>query len=128
MKKLLLFVLCAAILIISCEGKQGPTGPQGPRGPAGNDLEITVIIGILLASDLIDGDEIGSPNDFWEIYIGKNLERSSIFNVLVRPGSNYTWIEPEWDFWEYDDRDAVVDIYDDDLVDPGFEYRIAIAY
>ena len=28
-------LLVAALMLLSCEGKQGPVGPEGPAGPAG---------------------------------------------------------------------------------------------
>ena len=116
MKNYRLLLLCALSLMLACDGKEGPMGPPG------RDANITVFQSALLDGDLIAGSEIGSPDDFWEINTGINLEMA-ILTVHVRPGPDFLWMEPTWEF-----SGAYVNIYNDDLVGPGYEYRISVAY
>ena len=116
MNKVIMILLCVAMAFCGCEGEQGPIGPPG------RDADITVLNGVLLAGDILDGDLIGSPIDFWEIDTSVNLEYA-ILTVHVRPGEDYTWFEPLWEFAE-----SYVNIYLDESITAGYEFRISIAY
>lgn len=113
----LLTIILAFGLLSGCEGPEGPVGPPGPKGEPG---DITILEDTLLVGDLISGDEIGSDFDFWEIDTGAPLD-DALFTVHVRPGQDYTWFEPTWDF-----VDRYIYLYNDDMVEPGYEFRIAI--
>ena len=104
------------MVFCGCEGEQGPIGPPG------QDADITILSGVLLAGDILDGDLIGSSLDFWEIDTSVNLEYA-ILTVHARPGEDYTWFEPLWEFAE-----SYVNIYLDESITAGYEYRISIAY
>ena len=116
MKTTMIILLCTIFIFCSCEGERGltgATGEQGEQGEQGEDLEIIIKTGIFMACDLYD---------FWTFEFKKSLDKS-IVTVDVRESKDDLWFKPK--YWFYDDY--IIYIGHDDIVKPGFEYKIAIA-
>jgi len=136
-RRSIILVSLFLLLLINCEGPTGPkgdpgeagigigqkgdkgdpgeTGEVGSKGDPGDPLEIEISTGILMAVDMESG--------YWTFKYPYSLEYYIII-VHVRKNSEYNWFEPWWEF----DKDTIYIEKIKDWVDPGFEYRIAIAY
>ena len=123
-------IVFLSLVLFGCDIIKGPAGPQGPpgaQGPSGEDLEIAVISGTLLAGDMIDGGDFVNR---WEIDM--DVTDDHIVTVYVRKGVDYPWLEPIWDLGEWEGVWYIiiyelVPIYESEPVGSGYEYRIAMA-
>ncbi len=108
----------ALIIFIGCEGPTGPQGEQGEKGDKGDDAEFTIVTGTLLAGDI-------NEDNYWLIQI-EELKENWVVVAYVRSGSQNPWFEPDWDILTDEKGITTIAIYDDDFIDPGYEYRVVI--
>jgi len=113
MKKICVALICVFILA-GCEG------PTGPAGEDGNDLNVTILTGVLTSGGLVDAEGWFST-DYWLFNTYKNLD-NAIIDVRIRQGSGHIWNEALWNLYG-----TYIYLYYSGDVRPGWEYRILIA-
>ncbi len=110
-----MIMIVLGLLIMACEGKQGPVGPQGPPGPEGpSGTPILYFRGSISAQDY-EGPYIRIDH-----YI---IEETDVIQVYLTPDQDaYTWL-----FMPYFElTDGIVYIYDPDQDFLYWEYMLMI--
>lgn len=133
MKTVVIFVLIAFVSLSGCDKLKGPMGPQGEQGEQGEqgiqgengeNLEITDITGVLVVGDMINND----PKSYWDIEL-PNFSQTFFISVVIRAGGESSWWNPGWwGYAYYNSKNYARIYYEGYWVEPGYQYRISIAY
>jgi hypothetical protein len=108
--------LICSVLLMNC--MVGPEGRDGKDGVDGKDITVYNSTGILYSTD--QTAETGKMS-YWDV-TNYNIAEKSIVQVYVRQGSGFMWVTPLWYL-----SSSYVRIFDNDLVDPGYEYKIVVS-
>ena len=111
-------LLVAALMLLSCEGKQGPVGPEGPAGPAGPAGEdgATIIYEYGTVS-------IGDYNSGYIIIDSDFLEETDVVQIYFSPDPD-VWTWAMWPLFEI--TDGTIYVYDPDVDLLGYDYMLKL--
>ena len=124
MRKLLIILIISTLIMGCFEGPTGPQGEQGEQGPQGESLEIITLWGILVAGDMITDNDW----EYWDIEL-PDLNEEFLISVHCNAGQEYSLVNPNiWGVAFYENKYYARIFQEDGFVEPGFQYRIAIAY
>lgn len=115
MKRFIIILALPAILLLACEGKQGPIGPQGPQGPSGSTGDLVHTISGTVSNSQYSGNYINIYTSYAHTY--------SIIQVCVNQDPNvWAWRQID-QIWIIEGR---IGIYDPNRDFVGWDYLINI--